>query len=173
LFSSPVILVSKYPVSGINLIDICAASLMLVFIIIETIADNQQFRFQRLKRQSQKAGRRYSESLKNGFLSEGLWGYVRHPNFIAEQCIWVSFYFFGVAATGIWINWTLAGPLLLTLLFLGSTRMTENISSGKYPGYAAYRKDVPKFIPGLIRKKAEVKTIIEIDEQNNPLHGFK
>ncbi len=152
LFSSPVILVSKNPVSGINLIDICAASLMLLFIIIETIADNQQLRFQRLKRQSQKAGGRYSESLKNGFLSEGLWGYVRHPNFIAEQCIWISFYFFGVAATGKWINWTLAGPLLLILLFLGSTRMTENISSGKYPGYAAYRKDVPKFIPGLIRK---------------------
>ena len=122
LFSSPIILVSQFPGSNLNLIDIFTASLMLLFIIIETIADNQQYRFHKLKRQSQKAGGRYSESLKNGFLSEGLWGYVRHPNFIAEQCVWISFYFFGVAATGKWINWTLAGPLLLILLFLGSTR---------------------------------------------------
>ena len=152
LFSSPLILVSQYPGVSLNLMDIIAASLMLLFIIIETIADNQQFMFHKLKKQAVKARGLYSESLKKGFLSEGLWSFVRHPNFIAEQCVWLSFYFFSIAATGKWINWTLAGPLLLILLFLGSTRMTENISSEKYPGYAAYRKDVPKFIPGLIRK---------------------
>jgi steroid 5-alpha reductase family enzyme len=152
LFSSPVILVSHYPGRNLNLFDVVAATLMLLFIIIEIIADNQQFRFHKLKRQSEKAGGLYSESLKKGFLSEGLWSYVRHPNFLAEQCIWISFYFFGIAATGRWINWTLAGPLLLILLFLGSTQLTESISSEKYPGYADYRKDVPKFIPRLIRK---------------------
>jgi steroid 5-alpha reductase family enzyme len=152
LFSSPIIFVSKYPASNLTLIDIFASFLMLFFIIIETIADNQQFRFHTLKRQSQKAGDLYSKSLKKGFLSEGLWGYVRHPNFIAEQCIWISFYFFGVAASGELINWTLVGPFLLILLFFGSTKMTESISNKKYPGYDAYRKDVPKLIPGLIRK---------------------
>ena len=152
LFSSPVILVSQYPGSNLNVMDIFASSLMLLFIIIETVADNQQFRFHKLKRQPQNAGGQYSESLKRGFLSEGLWSHVRHPNFIAEQCVWISFYFFSAAASGKLINWTLAGPLLLILLFLGSTQMTENISSEKYPGYAAYRKDVPKFIPRLIRK---------------------
>jgi steroid 5-alpha reductase family enzyme len=152
LFSSPILLVSKNSGSNLNLIDLFAASLMLLFIIIETIADNQQYLFHKLKRQSENPGGLYSESLKEGFLSEGLWRYVRHPNFIAEQCVWISFYFFGIAATGRWINWTLAGPLLLILLFLGSTHLTESISSKKYPGYPAYRKDVPKFIPRLIRK---------------------
>lgn len=152
LFSSPIILVSQYPGVNLDLMDIIAASLMLLFIIIETIADNQQFSFHKLKRQSGKAGALYSESLKNGFLSEGLWSYVRHPNFIAEQCIWISFYFLGVSASGKLLNWTLAGPVLLILLFFGSTHMTESISSKKYPGYDAYRKDVPKFIPGIIRK---------------------
>jgi len=152
LFSSPLILVSQYPDVNLNLMDIIAASLMLQFIIIETIADNQQFRFNKLKRQAEKSGGLYSESLKKGFLSEGLWSYVRHPNFIAEQCVWISFYFFGVAASGKLINWTLVGPFLLILLFFGSTQMTERISRKKYPGYSAYLKDVPKFIPRLIRK---------------------
>jgi steroid 5-alpha reductase family enzyme len=152
LFSSPILLVSENSGSNLNLIDLFAASLMLLFILIETIADNQQYLFHKLKRQSENPGGLYSESLKEGFLSEGLWRYVRHPNFIAEQCVWISFYFFGIAATGRWINWTLAGPLLLILLFLGSTHLTESISSKKYPGYPAYRKDVPKFIPRLIRK---------------------
>jgi len=152
LFSSPIILVSQFPGSNLNLIDIFASSLMLLFILIETIADNQQFRFHKLKKQSQKADGLYSKSLKNGFLSEGLWSYVRHPNFIAEQCVWISFYFFSTAASGRLINWTLTGPLMLVLLFMGSTKMTESISSKKYPGYAAYRKNVPNFIPGLIRK---------------------
>ena len=86
-------------------------------------------------------------------MSEGLWLYVRHPNFASEQAIWISFYFFGVAASGQWINWTLAGPSLLILLFLGSSQMTESISSGKYPDYATYRKYVPKFLPDIFRKK--------------------
>jgi steroid 5-alpha reductase family enzyme len=153
LFSSPLILVSQYPGVNVNLVDIIAASLMILFILIETIADNQQFRFHKLKRQAEKSGGLYSESLKKGFLSEGLWSYVRHPNFIAEQCVWISFYFFGAAASGKLINWTLIGPVLLILLFFGSTKMTESISSGKYPDYDAYRKDVPKFIAGLIRRR--------------------
>ena len=94
LFSSPVILVSKNPVSGIKLIDICAASLMLLFIIIETIADNQQFRFHKLKRQTGKTGALYSESLKNGFLSEGLWSYVETSKFHCRAMCLDQFLFF-------------------------------------------------------------------------------
>ncbi len=80
-------------------------------------------------------------------MTEGLWKYVRHPNFASEQAIWISFYFFGVASSGQWINLTLAGPLLLVLLFIGSSRLTESISSKKYPEYNAYQKEIPKFIP--------------------------
>jgi steroid 5-alpha reductase family enzyme len=31
--------------------------------------------------------------------------------------------------------------------------MTEKISSGKYPDYSTYQKEVPKFIPRLFRRK--------------------
>ena len=80
-------------------------------------------------------------------MTDGMWKYVRHPNFISEQLIWVSFYFFSVAASGIWINWTLAGPVLLILLFIGSSGFTESISLKKYPEYLEYQQNVPRFFP--------------------------
>jgi len=150
MFSSPLLMAAKYQNQDITLLDKIAAALMLLFIVIETIADNQQFSFHRLKKQGDRSGL-YRESLRNGFLSEGLWKFVRHPNFASEQLIWVSFYLFGVAASGRWLNWTIAGPVLLILLFMGSSELTEKLSSGKYPAYADYRKNVPRFIPDPFR----------------------
>ncbi|MGB8357070.1 MAG: DUF1295 domain-containing protein [Bacteroidales bacterium] len=147
LFSSPLLLAAKYNNQGINWLDIAAGIMMAVFIILETIADNQQFRFQQEKKNVQKVKSIYALSLEKGFLTEGLWEYVRHPNFASEQAIWISFYFFGVAASGRWINITVIGPLLLVLLFIGSSRLTENISSSKYPDYVAYKEKVPRFFP--------------------------
>jgi steroid 5-alpha reductase family enzyme len=124
-----------------------------VFIITESIADNQQFRFHAEKKDPGNNGNQYKKSVKKGFLSEGLWKYARHPNFTSEQAIWICFYLFGVAASGQWLNITLAGPVLLILIFIGSSRITENISCKKYPEYAAYKKEVPKFIPRLSGQK--------------------
>ena len=95
----------------------------------------------------------YTESLRKGFLTEGLFKHVRHPNFASEQAIWISFYLFSVAASGQWINFTLIGPVLLVILFIGSSIMTEKISSGKYPDYPTYQREVPKFIPKLFRRR--------------------
>jgi steroid 5-alpha reductase family enzyme len=147
LFSSPLIVAAQNSESALNPIDIVAASLMFLFIVIETISDNQLFRFQKMKKGIVPSEGIYSESLKKGFMTEGFFRFVRHPNFASEQAIWVSFYFFGVAASGKWINWTLAGPLLLVLLFIGSSQLTERISSSKYPDYADYKRKVPRFIP--------------------------
>ncbi len=151
LFSAPFLLAARYQNSPLTLIDLIASLLMLAFIVIESIADNQQYRFQRLKRKTIRSGEFLEKSLKKGFLCEGLWRFVRHPNFVSEQAIWISFYLFGVAATGQWINPTLAGPVLLVLLFLGSTSLTEHISSEKYPGYAAYKNEVPKYFPRIFK----------------------
>jgi len=153
LFTTPILLAALHTGLPLGITDIVAALLMLTFLIIETVADNQQFRFQTLKRSMPDEADRFSESLRKGFLTEGLWKYVRHPNFASEQAIWISFYLFGVAASGNWINFTLVGPVLLVLLFIGSSIMTEKISSSKYPGYSTYQKEVPKFIPRIFRRK--------------------
>ncbi len=153
LFSTPLLMAALYHGAPMGLTDLIAAALMLLFLVTETIADNQQYRFQTVKRNPSENEKPYVESLRKGFLTEGLWRYVRHPNFASEQAIWISFYLFSVAASGKWINFTLLGPVLLVILFIGSSIMTENISSSKYPEYSTYQKEVPKFIPRIFRRK--------------------
>jgi steroid 5-alpha reductase family enzyme len=150
-FSTPLLLAVQHAGIGLSWLDYLAASFMLLFIVIETIADNQQHLFQQQKRHKIPFNGQFTSSLGKGFMIEGLWSYVRHPNFAAEQAIWVSFYFMGIAASGQWINWTLIGPLLLILLFVGSTALTERVNSEKYPDYAAYKQNVPKFVPLLFK----------------------
>ena len=147
LFSSPILMAANYQDKSLTLIDLFAALLMMIFIVTESIADNQLYRFHKEKQKKVKEKDLYSVSVNKGFMTEGAWKYVRHPNFVSEQLIWISFYLFGVAASGQWINYTLAGPVLLVLLFAGSSRLTESISSRKYPEYAVYKKKVPRFIP--------------------------
>jgi steroid 5-alpha reductase family enzyme len=83
-----------------------------------------------------------------GFNTRGLWGISRHPNYFAEQSIWVCFYLFSIGA-GIGVfNWSIIGALLLIVLFLGSSTLAEQISGGKYPAYARYCQQVSRFFPG-------------------------
>ncbi|NLD64725.1 MAG: DUF1295 domain-containing protein [Bacteroidales bacterium] len=153
LFTTPILMTALHPGKPFTITDIAAAILMLAFIITETVADNQQFRFQTMKRSEQSDAEMFRDSLKRGFLREGLWKFVRHPNFASEQAVWISFYLFSVAVSGRWINFTLLGPVLLVILFIGSSIMTEQISSSKYPEYSTYQKEVPKFIPRIFRNR--------------------
>jgi steroid 5-alpha reductase family enzyme len=109
----------------------------------ETIADQQQWEFQRWKAAERAAGR----PPEPGFLQTGLFRVSRHPNFFFEQAQWWVFYGFAIAATGVWLHWTIAGTVLLTLLFIGSTVFTESISRTKYPEYDAYRARTSAIIP--------------------------
>lgn len=127
--------------------DYLLAILIVVLIILEMIADQQQWVFQNKKYELIRSGQALMEPYKKGFLDAGLWGIVRHPNYASEQGIWLAFYFFSVIATGHWINWSLTGVILLILLFKGSADFSEEISANKYPGYKDYIKRVGRFIP--------------------------
>jgi steroid 5-alpha reductase family enzyme len=147
LFTLPAIVALQYNVHPMNDFDYIIAGLMFLFIIYETIADIQQWNFQSKKWKLIKAGEELSGDYKKGFLDKGLWAYSRHPNYFAEQAIWVCFYFFSVAASGLWLNWSVAGFLLLLILFQGSSNFSEEISAGKYSEYKAYQKRVARFFP--------------------------
>jgi len=127
--------------------DYLLALLLLALIAIETIADQQQWNYQTRKRELEEAGRELPETYRKGFVHKGLWGLARHPNYAAEQAIWIVFYFFSVAATGTWLNWSVMGAILLVLLFWGSSNFSESISAGKYPDYPDYIRRVPRFVP--------------------------
>lgn len=134
-------------------IDYLIAGLLLSFIIIETISDQQQWKFHREKNKLKELGQALPEPYSKGFVSTGLWGIVRHPNYASEQAIWIVFYFFSVSATGLWLNWSIMGALLLVLLFFGSSNFSESISVEKYSAYNSYKQQVPRFIPLRLRKK--------------------
>ena len=132
-------------------VDAVAAVLMFGFIIYETIADKQQWDFQSKKWAMIKSGKMLEElpePYNKGFNTFGLWSVSRHPNYMAEQAIWVSFYIFSIGAGVGIINWSMIGALLLIVLFTASTNLVEGISGDKYPEYAEYCKEVNKFIPG-------------------------
>lgn len=134
-----------------NWVDGIAAVLMAGFILFETIADEQQWKFQTRKWAMINEGRKLADlpaPYNKGFNTTGLWSRSRHPNYFAEQSIWVCFYIFSIGAgTGIF-NWSIIGALLLIVLFMGSAMIGEEISGSKYPEYKEYCKEVPKFIPG-------------------------
>lgn len=129
--------------------DALLAALLLAFLIVETVADQQQWNYHRAKRRLIAEGKPLTEKYQKGFTHTGLWGLVRHPNYAAEQAIWIVFYFFSVAATGQWLNWSLTGCILLVLLFWGSSNFSEEVSASKYPHYADYQSNTPRFIPFL------------------------
>ncbi|EGD72649.1 hypothetical protein PTSG_04384 [Salpingoeca rosetta] len=131
--------------TDLTLVDMAAAVLFFVFFLIETISDEQQWAFQTRKHAMQPQER--TGDFARGFLTRGLFRYSRHPNFFAEQCLWWSFYLFAVGVSGQVLGWAVVGPLVLSLLFQGSTQFTEELSLAKYPAYARYQQTTSRLIP--------------------------
>ena len=119
-------------------LDIVVAALFLALLVGETVADQQQWVFHRAKA----AG-----ATESRFLTTGLWRFSRHPNFFFEQAQWWTLFLFGAVAAGSLLQWTVLGPLLLTLLFVGSTVFTESITRSKYPEYADYQAVTSPIVP--------------------------
>jgi steroid 5-alpha reductase family enzyme len=140
LIAIPIVLCAGKPLGALDWI---LAAAFIALVVIETIADQQQWNYQAQK----KAGNREPRYVR-GFIAEGLWSRARHPNYFAEQSIWVVFFLFSVAATGR-LNWTITGCLLLMALFQGSANLKESICASKYPQYPDYAKRTPRFLPRL------------------------
>lgn len=145
LFTLPMVM--AYAEKPLGAFDYIVAGLFIVFVAIETTADQQQWNYQTEKHRKKAAGEKLEGEYAVGFVRTGLWGLVRHPNYASEQAIWLTFYFFSVAATGVWLNWSLAGAMLLMILFKGSSDFSEEISGSKYPLYKEYQQKVGRFLP--------------------------
>ena len=126
-----------------GLADAFVALLFLAGLALETVADEQQWRFQEGKRLAREAGRTPGAD----FLTTGLFAYSRHPNYFFELAQWWLVYALGALALGHVLDWTILGPAALTGLFVGSTRFTEEISSAKYPAYRDYQARVSAIVP--------------------------
>jgi len=142
----------------------------LAFLFLETCTDEHQWAFQRAKYALTPAQReRAGGDLARGFATGGPFRYSRHLNYFSEQMLWWTFYGFSVVAGApggdvaslasealrggasemarALVNPAALGPFLLSLLFLGSTDMTERLTKAKYPAYSAYQRTTSRLAP--------------------------
>jgi steroid 5-alpha reductase family enzyme len=132
----------------LNLYDYTVAILFILFLLLESFADNQQWNFHTLKSlyKSNKLNNPPREVVE-GYLQSGLFKYSRHPNFFAEQAMWVCVYLYSLSDYRNLFSLSGIGCILLILLFQGSMNFTEHITESKYPSYSTYRARVSQCIP--------------------------
>jgi len=117
----------------------------IIFVCIEFTADQQQWNFQAAKKAASEKRNylpKYADDIKKGFLTHGLFGLCRHPNYFGELSFWWTIWLIALALTWDPIGSGLIGPILLTAMMTGSTILAESISSKKYPEYRNYQKKV-------------------------------
>jgi steroid 5-alpha reductase family enzyme len=147
------LLASRITGDTLSAYDSIFSKLIFFLVIVEFLADQQQWNFHKAKNAYQKSAKvpaeyKYTrEQLDRGFNTTGLWGWSRHPNFAAEQAVWVALYQWGCLESYTFTNWTFAGAFSYLILFQSSTWLTELISAGKYPEYKVYQSRVGKFMP--------------------------
>jgi steroid 5-alpha reductase family enzyme len=170
LIALPLYVAYETPCKEWQPLDTVAAVLLFLSVVGETIADQQQWNFHQrkaaAKSKAQAKGLKTIEDdkdndVKRGFLSSsGLFYYSRHPNFFFEQSVWWCLCIFPISITtmvkcgspnsngnGLYVHWSMMGAFLLSLLFQGSTWLTEKISLEKYPLYKEYQETTSCLIP--------------------------
>lgn len=146
LIASPAWTAFRHP-GSFGPLDVVLTVLFAAFLVGETVADQQQWRFHQWKKAEAAAGREPSPR----FRQTGLFRVSRHPNFFFENAQWWVIALFGVvAARG--LDWTDLGVVLLLAIFIGSVRFTEQITRSKYPEYAEYQRRTSAVIPWFPRR---------------------
>jgi len=147
-----------------DLVDVVFSRGLVILLCIETLADQQQWRYQQAKKSYKETGAVpdgfTKDDLDRGFVVSGLWAFSRHPNFACEQAIWLGVYQWACFRSDTMYNWSGLGVVAYCSIFLGSTVFTESITAAKYPEYKEYQQLVNKLVPGLgalVGKEPEVK----------------
>lgn len=150
MITLPLYFVGRYD-APLALTDFILFGLHAMFLMLETIADNQQYRYY-----TERDSKEFKNSPRHqlGFNTFGLWKHSRHPNYVCELSQWVivALYLFNVSGT--W-HYSMIGSAVLILLFVGSTNLAENITITKYAHYPEWRKVSAPWItiPGVNAKK--------------------
>ena len=125
------------PGAPLGPLDAVAALVTASAIVVEAVADRQLRRF---------TG---DPANRGAVIDRGLWRHSRHPNYLGEIMFWWGLWLFGLAAAPGWW-WTVAGPVLMVLLFtVVSVPMMDRRSLQRRPGYAGHMRRVPGLFPRL------------------------
>ncbi|MCJ1366570.1 hypothetical protein MMC16_005699 [Acarospora aff. strigata] len=146
-----ILLASRLRGNDFTTADLIFSRVLVGLVLLAFFADQQQWNFQSAKKTYQETAKvppKYHRAdLDRGFNVTGLWAWSRHPNFAAEQTIWVVLYQWACYVSNTYVNWTIVGAISYLALFQGSTWLTEKISARKYPEYREYQARVGKFLP--------------------------
>ncbi len=128
----------------LTILDAASVLLAAAGIVIEAVADAQLARFRR------------SPHGKDEVMDRGLWAWSRHPNYFGEACVWWGLGLMALAAGGWGAAWTLASPLMMTVLLLkvSGVALLEQDIAGRRPAYRDYAARTSAFIPWPPRRVA-------------------
>jgi steroid 5-alpha reductase family enzyme len=87
-----------------------------------------------------------------GFVSSGLYSWVRFPNYLGEILFWMGNFMAGIVAYNAWWHWAivLIGVICIVLIMMGSTKRLERKQDERYgegENYKEYVRTVPILIP--------------------------
>lgn len=159
------LLCSRVTGDDLSFYDKTFSKLIFVFVIVEYFADGQQWNFHAAKEEYKKTAKvpkdyNYTrEQLDRGFNTSGLWAWSRHPNFAAEQAVWVALYQWGCSQSDVLFNWTGLAAMSYLILFQASTWLTEMLSAQKYADYKVYRQRVGRFLPKVATQSMDADAV--------------
>lgn len=123
---------------NLTIVDIFFLLFIFFAVLLENLADKQLRHFRYSKQKSKE--HRFS------VLSNGLWKYSRHPNYLGEVLFWWSLFLYGYFSNA--PLWYAFGPLLVTVMMIfGSIPMIEERLYRKYPDYKFVQQRVSMLIP--------------------------
>ncbi len=106
-------------------------------LVFEAVADAQLARFLRGPR------------AQGAVMDQGLWAWSRHPNYFGECCVWWGLGLAALAAGGWADAWSLASPLVMTVLLLkvSGVALLEQDIGERRPAYRDYAARTSAFFP--------------------------
>jgi steroid 5-alpha reductase family enzyme len=119
---------------------IAGASVWLVGLVIEAVADAQKSAF------------RAKDENRDRFVANGLWRYSRHPNYFGEMLVWWGIFAYVVPVLHGAAFAVVAGPVFITLLllFVSGIPLLERSADEKYgsdPVYREYKRRTSILVP--------------------------
>lgn len=140
VISAPLLVTATSP-APLGPIDIAGALIWTIGFLVEVTADEQLRRF------------RADPDRRGSVLRSGLWAWSRHPNYFGEAVLWLGYFVIAIPAGG-W--WTAFAPVAILYLLtrVSGVPMLEREMQKRHPGYEAYVREVPAFVPRPPRRPA-------------------
>tara|TARA_B100000965_G_C19269410_1_gene616612 strand:+ start:130 stop:600 length:471 start_codon:yes stop_codon:yes gene_type:complete len=108
--------------------------------VFQVVADHQKTQF------------KANPANEGNFITEGLWGISRHPNYFGEIVLWTGIAVMALPVMSGLQYVSLVSPIFgfLLIYFVSGVRLLENKADKKWgsnPEYQDYKRNTPVFLP--------------------------